>query len=120
MRESNQGLHGLIIVVVSLLLAIGSIIFVPPTSMPQKTPTAIYCGKPNEWVTYKIQEEDSLLSLSKIYGVTVTDLLQANCLDESELLLIGNDLYVPFNNTTSPSATFTPIVINKPSSTSSP
>lgn len=89
----------------------GTVIFLPdikPTSTPSITPTAEteICGPPAGWVIYIIQYEDTLFELSLIYGVSVKELQDANCMGDSTLLTTGDEFYVPFAaNTKTPTLT---------------
>ena len=79
---------------------------VPATSTATKTlPTSTpsECGQPKGWVAYYIHQGDTLYRLSLAYGVTVSQLQQANCMGQSTLLMTGHTLFVP------PWATLTPM-----------
>ncbi len=92
----------------------GSILYIPfaqSTATAQASPTATPCIVPNGWVLYTIQHGDTLSQLSGELNVTITEIMQANCLT-STYLITGMSIYVPFL----PRATATPI----PSATSTP
>jgi len=71
-------------------LAPGLIIYLPP--LPTHTP--IPCGPPKGWVSYIVQQGDTLYRLGKAYGVSVAQLQRANCISGS-LIQIGQSLFVP-------------------------
>lgn len=60
----------------------------------QNTPPAS-CGRPAGWVNHIVQPGDTLYQLSLEYGVTVTQLQNANCMGASTILHTGQILYVP-------------------------
>lgn len=53
------------------------------------------CVQPAGWVPYMVSPADSLNRLSVTYGVTLTSLEQANCLDSTSVILPGQLIYVP-------------------------
>lgn len=85
---------------------------VSPTILPgygiyvPALPTATYvpCGAPFGWVRYTVQPGDNLFRISLRYGITVTQLMQANCLT-SDFISAGQQLWVPYTITSTPSAT---------------
>lgn len=86
----------------------GTVLYVPPVA----TATRQACGVPVGWIPYTVQAGDTLYSLAKYYGVSVAQLQQANCLDSSTLIVIGQIIYVPNMPTRTPvmlmTATMTP------------
>ena len=80
----------------------------PPVVVVTPVPfrTAVPCGRPYGWVAYTVQPGDSLYRLSLLYGVTIADLQQANCLGSSTVLHTGQILYVPPGGQLFPSPTF--------------
>jgi LysM repeat protein len=78
-----------------------SIIYVPPAP----TPTHIACGAPSGWVTYIVQPGDTLYHIADLYRVTVTQLMNANCLT-STVIYVGQRLYVPNVATSTPPFVF--------------
>ena len=50
-----------------------------------------------DYINYTVQKGDSLYSIAKAYNITVYDLKKANNLT-SNLLLIGQNLFIPINN----------------------
>ena len=91
-------------------LIANSILYVPP--LP--TSTLIPCGAPLNWGYYTVIAGDTLYRLSLLYRVTVTALMQANCLNTS-VIRPGQVLRVP-NVPTSTA----PISANTPTSTPTP
>jgi LysM repeat protein len=69
----------------------GAIIYVPPSP----TQTRIPCGAPAGWILSFVQPGDTLFRLSQAFGVTVTQLQNANCMGSSTLLRVGQSIYVP-------------------------
>jgi LysM repeat protein len=71
----------------------GDVIYLP--SVPLPTPPPSHCsGPPLDWVLYTVQPGDTMFSLARSRGVTVYDVLLANCL-ESVYLYAGTPLYLP-------------------------
>ena len=69
----------------------GTLIYVPGPPPPTEIP----CGPPPGWVYYIVKPGDTLYSLSRAYGVSVSDLQVANCMGSSTNLPVGKKLYVP-------------------------
>lgn len=98
-------------------LVAGYILYVPmlpptPTSVPTVTP--IPCrGAPAGWVIYVVKSGDNLFRIGLAYGISVNQLKQANCL-ASDIIYIGQQLYVPYG------PTITPIPSNTPAPTETP
>ncbi len=81
----------------------GSILYVPP--LP--TSTIVACGAPANWGSYTVVPGDTLYRISILYRVTVQQLMQANCLQTSNINA-GQVLRVPRVPTSTPAATDTP------------
>jgi mucin-2/type VI secretion system secreted protein VgrG len=81
----------------------GSILYVPP--LP--TSTIIACGAPANWGSYTVVPGDTLYRISILYRVTVQQLMQANCLQTSNINA-GQVLRVPRVPTSTPATTNTP------------
>jgi LCP family protein required for cell wall assembly len=62
-----------------------------PSPVPATPPP---CVPPNDWITYAVQEGDTLYTLAQRYSTEVEALKQVNCL-QSDLIQIGRELYVP-------------------------
>ncbi|MGD2157468.1 MAG: LysM peptidoglycan-binding domain-containing protein [Anaerolineales bacterium] len=97
----------------------GSTLYVPglpPTEVVES------CGPPPGWVFYTVQENDSLFGLSLIFGVSVEDLQNANCMGDSITIRIGQKIFVPFvpTSTLRPTSTVTPKEKPIPSDTPTP
>jgi LysM repeat protein len=99
----------------------GTTLYVP-VILPTFTPTMISCGPPTGWVYYRVQPGDTLFRLSQVFGVSVWQLQQANCLGNSTIIRAGQLIYVPYwlpiptpiffgtlTATTTPIVTSTPI-----------
>jgi LysM repeat protein len=92
-----------------------TILYLPPAPKPTATRThaplpsstslSITCGPPVGWVRYIVEPSDTLFKLSLSVGANVTQLQNANCLGNSELIMSGETLYVPFLPAFSPSST---------------
>jgi LysM repeat protein len=99
-------------------LPTGSIIYVPPVA----TNTPAPCGPPPGWIRYTVQFNNTLYSISQAYGVTVSQLQNANCMSASQTNLVaGQSLWVPNVPTRTPrataTATLTPVSIVFPTLT---
>ncbi|HJS29586.1 MAG TPA: LysM peptidoglycan-binding domain-containing protein [Anaerolineales bacterium] len=100
----------------------GSKLFVPllpdtptPTWTATPTPAETVCGHPNGWVLYTVKQNDTLYSLSLAFYVSVGQLKLANCMT-SNLIRVGQRIYVPNISTRTPDPTSPP----HPSQTSTP
>jgi LysM repeat protein len=73
----------------------GDTLYVPPlaTRSPTRTPTP--CRPPYGWVHYPVQPGDTLYHIADIFGVTVRQLQDANCMGNSTYLKPGQWIYVP-------------------------
>jgi LysM repeat protein len=89
---------------------------VPPTQPPSP------CGPPRGWILYTVLSGDTLYSLSKSFGVTVSQLQFANCLGSSTNIRAGSRIYVLNVPTRTPilTRTFTPVPTVVPTATPSP
>lgn len=74
---------------------------VPSPTAPPVIPTASPipvtpppCVPPQDWVIHVVQEGDTLYFLVQRYGTDVETLMRVNCL-ETDIILIGQELYVP-------------------------
>ena len=81
----------------------GTILYVPGAPPP----TDIPCGPPSGWVYYIVKKGDTLYSIGRAYGVSVSQLQRANCLGSSTTIRIGQKLHVPNVTPIQPSATST-------------
>ncbi len=91
-------------------LVAGTIIYVPGAPPP----TSVPCGPPPWWVYYIVQPGDTLYSIGRAYGVSVSRLQAANCLGSSTNIRVGQRLYVPNVPTVVPSRTPTLVVTPTP------
>jgi LysM repeat protein len=93
-----------------------------PTSLPAPTftptVTPVPCGAPAGWVVYIVRPGDTLYSLGRELGVSVSQLQMANCLGSSTKIITGQSLWVPFLPVRTPVPTFTPVLPATPTSTS--
>lgn len=108
----------------------------PPTATtarvinPQQ-PTAVLCVPRADWTAaYIIQRGDTLFSIAQRFRVSLTELQQANCISNANVILPGQTLRVPFAlqpttpsivvPTLPPRATFTPTATWTPLPTDPP
>jgi len=96
------------------------------TSTPQNTitleptpaSTLKQCNPPVGWVVYTVRSGDTLASISQAAGVTVAELREANCLETSLSIWVGQELYVPNRISSFPSpfptSTSRPTLTNTP------
>jgi LysM repeat protein len=84
-----------------------------PTETP--TPSATPCMPRADWPVYVVQRGDTLSSIARATGASVRELIEANCLTSS-LIIVGQELRVPrlppptATATATQTATFTPTV----------
>ena len=85
-------------------LVSGSNIYVPP--FPTQTP--VRCGPYLGWVkTHVVRPGEYPFIIARSYGVTTLQILQANCLSESQYIYAGQVLWVPNVPTRTPTSTAT-------------
>jgi hypothetical protein len=53
------------------------------------------CPQPAGWVTYTVETGDSMGLLAQQTDSSITELTQANCLDNPDSIFVGQVLYVP-------------------------
>jgi LysM repeat protein len=66
--------------------------FTPVPATPSDTPTATMTPTP---VIYVIQKGDTLLPIARRFGVTVTDIQEANGISDPRRLRIGQEIIIP-------------------------
>jgi hypothetical protein len=101
-----------------------------PTAVPtlttiptrQPAPTQVGCTPRGDWTAfYIVQQGDTLSSIARLYGVTVSQMQQANCLANPNNIIVGLSLRVPFiRNTNTPGPTSTPSPTPTPPPTFTP
>ncbi len=82
---------------------------IPPTPVP---PTATACSRYTAWPQYTVVAGDTLGNIAQRAGATVQQLAAANCLADTNLIYVGQQLYVPqipATRTPGPTATFTTV-----------
>lgn len=91
-----------------------------PTQAPSATPTptvdqspataTVACGAggPPGWVEYRVQPGDTLFSLARRAGITLDALMEANCLTNANLIVVGQTLYLPGEEAAPPGPSPTP------------
>lgn len=77
------------------IILIGAKLYVPADSLKTDVPL-LHCGVdvPKDWALYEVQPGDNLTIIAERSGVTVTEIMAVNCLD-NDTILIGAQLYVP-------------------------
>lgn len=70
----------------------GSLVFVPMSV--QSSLSSAPCGPPAGWVIYYVQPGDTLYGIATMFGTSVNQLVNANCLN-STYVYSGQRLYVP-------------------------
>jgi LysM repeat protein len=81
--------------VVTPTLLIDQAPFVTPSIAAANTPTPeTFCAVPEDWEPYAVASTDTLASLAQETGLTVDEILKANCL-LSDTLLPNTILYLP-------------------------
>ena len=68
------------------------------------SPTPVVCGPPSGWAVTIVQPGDKLSLIARRYGVTVSALQTANCLENPNRIRAGQRLYVPYTLYTAPTA----------------
>lgn len=68
-------------------------------------PTPVNCPMPGDWVAYQVNPTDSLFRLSVVYGVSVEEMQQVNCMGDKTAILPGQIIYVPALATPTPTPT---------------
>ncbi|MBN1668605.1 MAG: LysM peptidoglycan-binding domain-containing protein [Anaerolineales bacterium] len=87
-----------------------------PTVQPSASATVPACGAPPGWVIYIVQPGDTLYGISLLFGVSIAELQNANCL-ASVYVYSGQRLYVPNVPTITSPATQTSTASSAPTST---
>jgi len=59
-------------------------------------PAATACGSPAGWVQYTVRSGDTLSGLSRIFGISITQLQIANCMGNSTFLYVGQVIWTPW------------------------
>jgi LysM repeat protein len=72
----------------------GTTLFVP--GRQQAVEPTQKCGPPAGWVYYTVRQGDTLYRLSRILGVTVGQLQDANCMANQTIIRVGQQIFVPF------------------------
>ena len=85
-------------------LVAGYNIYLPASA----TTTPLPCGPFPGWIAYTIQPGDTLYHIATLYGTSVANLQQANCLGNSQYIRSGSRLWVPNVPTITPGVTIIP------------
>lgn len=99
-------------------LETGQIIYLPPLSGPNATPTPspestqviVECGPPDSWVPITIQPGMTIVSVSSDWGIAIAQLQKANCMGNSQAIVPGMTFFVPNVPTVTPEFTATPTI----------
>jgi hypothetical protein len=67
--------------------------FVPTPALT--APSSISCAPVTTWPIYTVQVGDTLGAIADATGVTVEQLVSANCLASADVIYVGQQLYVP-------------------------
>jgi len=82
----------------------GSLLYVPPVP----TVTVIPCGPPFNWIkAHTVKAGENLYRISLLYRTTVSQLQSANCMGSSNIIHVGQVLWVPNVPTSTPAVTNT-------------
>lgn len=68
---------------------------VVPTVAVTLTPTACVSAQLPNWVSYRIQPNDTVAGLATITGVSVDQLVLVNCLPPNLMIIVGQYLFLP-------------------------
>jgi LysM repeat protein len=73
-------------------------------------PTAASCAVPAGWVAYRVVAGDTLGTIAERVGSSVVALQNANCIANSEIIYVGQILYVPALPAGVPTAVINPTI----------
>ena len=82
--------------------------FQPAKKTALSSQPPVTCSIPADWIPYDVKPMDSIYRLSLIYGVSSEELLQGNCLEGTEILQVGQIIFLPPQPTATPTMTPTP------------
>lgn len=105
----------------SMISPTSPVLPVTPTATLNATQPA--CNAPEGWILYTVLPTDSILRISLFFGISVTELQSANCLGDDGVVQTGDQIYVPYLPTSTPtldSQSPTPTDTLQPEPTSSP
>jgi LysM repeat protein len=88
-----------------------------PAIIPGPTITGMACTPPSGWVSYLVQPNDSLVLLARNFGISITELQEANCMGSSTIIDPGQVIYVPNIPTRTPTRYRTRIPTRTPTLT---
>ncbi len=66
-----------------------------PASTETRTPTALPCTQPIGWASYTVARGNTLFSIARAVGSTVSELRTVNCLANADNIQTGDVLFVP-------------------------
>lgn len=69
---------------------------VVPTIAVSPTATACVPAQPPNWVSYRIQPNDTVAGLAGVTGVSVDQLVLVNCLPPNLMIIVGQYLFLPY------------------------
>lgn len=76
-------------------LPTGTPLPVPSALTPTPAATTGSCPIPTGWVSYLVQPGDTLSQIAQRAGISLGDLATANCLTNSNRILVGQTVYLP-------------------------
>jgi murein DD-endopeptidase MepM/ murein hydrolase activator NlpD len=68
---------------------------ITPITFPTQVPVVVPCNPRNDWLLYTVQAGDALSSIAARSGTTTNALIEANCLANANLIMVGQKLRVP-------------------------
>lgn len=78
------------------------------TNTAASTPTLSSCNPPDNWQVYTVQQGDTVSSLASSAGITVEELMRANCqIFDINRISAGETLYLPQQSVETPNPTQT-------------
>ncbi len=85
----------------------------PTPTSPTPSPTGCAPTKPEGWVSYVVQPNDTVAELAVMTGVSTEQLVAVNCLPETLMILVGQSMFLPIlppstPTSSPPTLTFTP------------
>ncbi|GAB4569799.1 MAG: hypothetical protein Kow0077_02920 [Anaerolineae bacterium] len=92
-----------------------------PTPTPSQgliagqSPTACQPQRPQGWIIYRVQPGDTLSGLAANGNTTVARLVQVNCLEAANLIVVGQQLFVPPGTSSGQVSAVTPTPSTPPS-----
>ena len=73
------------------------VLLIPGVLVAQEEENTCEAILPEGWVTYVVQEGDTLYDLAVQTVSSVEELIAVNCLDDSGVIFVGQELYLPID-----------------------